>query len=188
MFSQSTAPFVENCLTMCLVPLSIICLIELQICGYIQIIKYRLNLINCILKNSIRNNVYQLQLKYNDINFHTNNNDGYTNKFKMHKITKVNGNTKTLQWIINNCKSFLYSGYCMIFCINYRINCKTDYRIKKSVTLPMVFTALQRAYQKLSILAKHINYIYGIQVMVILTIKFATLTTLLYFCGMDIIK
>lgn len=204
MFSQSTSPFVENCLTMCLVPLSIICLIELQFFGYIQILKYRLYFINCILKNSFTNNVY-LQ-KYREINLHKNVTDHkpYFNKLKMNvdikqnikiknncNLNTINGNTKTWKLIMYNLKTMLSIGYGMIFCTQHRNNysyCNEHMQIKDSVTLPMIFSSLQRIYQKLSIFAKHINYIYGIQIMVILTIKFATLTTLLYFCGMKIIK
>lgn len=192
MFTQSTSPFIENCLTMCLVPMTVICITELQICAYLQILRIRMSLLNDILKVFGENNIDKREKK-GQIKTQWNLYNG--NQSVDHKAIYSNntadiktklGNGKR---IINNIKIMVFVSCRVALCIHKnKAITENPLLIKGGIKLPKIISILHVIYQKLGDFGKLINYSYGIQLVVILTIKFTTLTTLLYFCGMLIIK
>lgn len=186
MFTQSTSPFIQNCLTMCLVPMTIICITELQFCAYLQILRYRISLINNILKLCAENNRdqkgkrSQIKTKWN---LHKGNKLVHSKVDECNTVLTTNVETR----IYSNIKMMVVVGCRVALCI-YNSNSKNPLSIKDGIKLPRIISIAHVIYHKLNDFGRLINYSYGIQLVVILTIKFTTLTSLLYFCGMFIIK
>lgn len=155
MYIKDTIPFSDNCLIMCIIPLSGIAITQVQFIGYLRAIRCRLTALNAILRkknlNSISDHIF------------------YLNEFSVssNPINKYEPRQKA---------------------INLRNQLFYQSEPSKEILVLEQLNHIEIIIRNLKRLKHLINSVYQFQMLFILTIKFITLTTLLYFCCMKLFR
>lgn len=168
------------------VPLYVIAITETQFISCLQLIRNRLKLINDEL-NKIEKSVTSERNDYNGNSCGSN----YAKKIRLVKNTsftnramKNNGKSVKSIFIIRtlNEKTGKNSTSLPINCASPSTHFKHDDEISDKII------QFHRIYTKLECVKAVVNSVYSLHLIIILITKFTTLTSLLYFCSMIIIK
>lgn len=167
--------------------------IEIQFMAYLQLLRNRLKLLNLILLNQktlMKTNMkFNSKLLLDEISVYESN--GMATLQSVSKSTHSIDSSSNIDGCKTNPNKFDWTELMKVklftvkkqICENYSENQKyfRTNNLDNVIQIQCIYTKLE----KVSIL---INLAYGGQVIIILIVKFATLTSLLYFCCMIIIK
>lgn len=176
MYVQTSLPFSEHCLVMCLVPFCIVILTEIQFCAYLQILRNRLSILNKFLRN------YGFTIK---------NRKNYDLSIKQMEYIHLQQTKLNTTPISNDGDRFHVILKLKNFFSFKKQNGKIQNVMEKPKKYSRVVTDIsicQNIFTKLEKLSELVNFVYGVPLAVILTIKFTTLTTLMYTCCMLLIR
>ncbi|KAG5682539.1 hypothetical protein PVAND_011886 [Polypedilum vanderplanki] len=189
MYIQPTSSSVlqENCLLLCILPMLIISIVECRIFAYFLLIRERFKIINKLI-NFYRENINNSSKKHVKNIFFISDFSlpSHLKGNKLLIIQKMSFKTK-----LNNSLQNFYKFIKSLF--DFRLNCHDIEDINKnSVVLNINFIdrimAIQIIYSKLHKIFNLINLAYGIQIIGIIAVQFITLTTLMYYFTMKLVR
>lgn len=170
----------DNCVLLCIIPMFVVIVtVECRLFAYFLLIRERLKVINELI------NVYREKLKNSP---HIE--DDLIIKNKLFFISEFMQPPKTLLKMPPKISSltvywnFLKSLFdCRIG--DTKVHCRSDTNSINFVEHIMIIKAI---YSKLYDISDKINLAYGMQIISIIAVQFITLTTLLYYCSMKLVR
>lgn len=179
--SPTSIDFQDNCLLLCIIPMFVVIVtVECRLFAYFLLIRERLKVINELI------NVYREQLK-NGIE-----DDDLIIKDKLFFITEFTQPSKaffkapqkppsSLKIYWNFLKSLfdVRLGDTKVHCHSSDIN---------AINFVEHIMIIKSIYSKLYEISDRLTVAYGIQIISIIAVQFITLTTLLYYCSMKLVR
>lgn len=189
MFIQSSMPYNQYCIIMCLVPYIVNCITEIQFIAYMQLLKNRLKLINNFL-GQFRESAYVNAEKCTMRNFNIPSRPVVNKSSTIREIRdkikiKIPSSRGKIQKNINELHGFVANVI-----ENRKI---VDKQWTENIQLNnKLFTEkimkLQIIYKNMEKFLMLIRSGYSVQIITIFTVKFSIITSMLYACCMILIK
>lgn len=174
---------------------------EIQFLAYLQLIRNRLKLLNKLFKNFqqvIKNrkveNSNNDEMKHNIESGYDINQQFYINELSTFKRKIINEHTLLQSRNPNSAiqkpktPKVYFKNVAKTVAARNKVNDLLNVTFYRSIDYTDYIIRIQHIYSKLEKVALLINSSYGVQIVFILIIKFTTLTSLLYFCCMILLK
>lgn len=185
---------------------------EIQFLAYLQLVRNRLKILNNVFKNFkqiIKNRKKESQnstfknekeIQFNFEDYHKINQQFCINELSTYKHKIIDEHTSINRRNVNGFikqpttltsvppERFNFKNVVKTIAARNKVNDRLNETFYRCIDYTDYIILIQHIYSKLEKVASLINSSYGVQIVIILIIKFTTLTSLLYFCCMILLK
>lgn len=180
--SPTSIDIEDNCLLLCIIPMLVVATVECRLFAYFLLMRQRMKVINKII-NDYRNKVRKMSAAANE-EFIVRDKIFFITEFKQMPKNPKAGEKKSRENLIKTFLRFIKNS------LFEQTHChdKKDNNDANSINYVEHIMIIKSIYAKLYEISDILNVAYGMQIISIIAVQFITLTTLLYYFSMRLVR